>query len=166
MTPLEGQERRGFLVSAIYGIWGVIGAVLAVPAIVYLFFPKRVKPADEWTEAGMIDQLEPQVPSALVFRRNRTDGWKVTSEKVSAWAVKMGENRVVVFAPECTHLGCGYHWDDGKRQFVCPCHSSAFAADGRVLSGPAPRPLDRFDVRLEGGRIFLGRVRRSDGGAA
>jgi Rieske Fe-S protein len=35
--------------------------------------------------------------------------------------------------------------------------------DGKVVSGPAPRPLDRFDVRIQGKKLLLGRLRRSDG---
>ena len=41
----------------------------------------------------------------------------------------------------CTHLGCTVsHEGEG---FHCPCHGSAFKADGSNVSGPAPRPLRR-----------------------
>jgi nitrite reductase/ring-hydroxylating ferredoxin subunit len=48
----------------------------------------------------------------------------------------------------CTHLGCtvGYFQTDGR--FHCPCHGSIFAADGKVVHGPAPRPLEWFEVTL------------------
>jgi menaquinol-cytochrome c reductase iron-sulfur subunit len=70
--------------------------------------------------------------------------------------------QVVAFAPQCTHLGCAYHWDEKNQNFLCPCHTSTFALDGRVLEGPAPRPLDRYESRVENGRLLLGRVIRSD----
>ena len=47
----------------------------------------------------------------------------------------------------CTHLGCAYKpYGPPDRDFSlvhahCPCHGSVFARDGRVLGGPAPRPL-------------------------
>jgi Rieske Fe-S protein len=44
----------------------------------------------------------------------------------------------------CPHLGCSYAFDDGKQHFVCPCHGSEFALDGRVLHGPATSPLSRL----------------------
>jgi cytochrome b6-f complex iron-sulfur subunit len=53
----------------------------------------------------------------------------------------------------CTHLGCTVPWDPGLEQFACPCHSSAFDARGQVLRPPAPRPLDRFEVRIENGIV-------------
>ncbi len=48
----------------------------------------------------------------------------------------------------CTHLGCtvAYFQDDGR--FHCPCHGSVFSADGVVQHGPAPRPLQWFEVTL------------------
>jgi cytochrome b6-f complex iron-sulfur subunit len=48
----------------------------------------------------------------------------------------------------CTHLGCtvGYFQTDGR--FHCPCHGSVFAPDGKVEHGPAPRPLEWFEVTL------------------
>jgi nitrite reductase/ring-hydroxylating ferredoxin subunit len=33
----------------------------------------------------------------------------------------------------------------------CPCHGSVYAADGRVLSGPAPRSLDTLPMQVQGG---------------
>ena len=66
------------------------------------------------------------------------------------------DEEVVAFMPSCTHLGCGYHWDKSKDGFVCPCHDSLFAIDGSVVAGPAPRPLDRYQVRVEGKLLWLG----------
>lgn len=40
----------------------------------------------------------------------------------------------------CTHLGCVVQ--PAGEGFACPCHGSRFSADGAVLAGPAPRPLE------------------------
>ncbi len=157
----KASDRRTFFLSVIYGAWALIGAALGIPAFIYLFFPPRARKESEWTEAGNVAQLEPNVPEEIVFRRNRVDGWKIFSEKASAWVIKDSAGRISAFAPQCTHLGCAYHWEEQRQQFVCPCHSSSFARDGRVLSGPAPRPLDRFDVKLEGTKFLLGSVHKS-----
>jgi cytochrome b6-f complex iron-sulfur subunit len=48
----------------------------------------------------------------------------------------------------CTHLGCTVAYFQNDRRFHCPCHGSVFAADGAVQHGPAPRPLEWFEVTL------------------
>jgi cytochrome b6-f complex iron-sulfur subunit len=48
----------------------------------------------------------------------------------------------------CTHLGCTVKHFDSDNRFHCPCHGSVFAPDGSVVHGPAPRPLQWFEVTL------------------
>ena len=48
----------------------------------------------------------------------------------------------------CTHLGCGISWDQKKQQYLCPCHGGVFDRTGKVLAGPPPRAMDRFEARL------------------
>jgi menaquinol-cytochrome c reductase iron-sulfur subunit len=158
--------RRNVFVGAIYAIWAAIAVALGLPAAIYLFFPPKISNRNDWVEIGTVEGLAPNSPVEMVFRQNRTDGWKIVSEKSTAWVVKSANNSITAFGPQCTHLGCAYHWDERGKEFVCPCHSSMFALDGRVLSGPAPRPLDRYDVRLEGDKILLGPLRHVTGAKA
>lgn len=157
----EGTSRRNFYVVAIYGLWGAISAALGLPALIYLLFPPKAKKGEEWIEVGDITRLAPNSPVELTYRRTRVDGWKVTSEKSTAWVVKTADNQVTAFGPQCTHLGCAYHWDDGRDQFLCPCHTSLFAINGKVVSGPAPRPLDRYQTRIDGNKLLLGKLQES-----
>lgn len=55
----------------------------------------------------------------------------------------------------CTHLGCRVHWDPPGKRFVCPCHMGIFDADGKVVSGPPPAPLDRFEVVVVHGMLYV-----------
>ena len=48
----------------------------------------------------------------------------------------------------CTHLGCTPNWLEGEQKFKCPCHGSGFYKDGINFEGPAPRPLERYAIRL------------------
>lgn len=160
---IEGSAptRRGFCCGIIYFLGGLISAALGVPAAVYLFLPLRSRKESQWVDAGDLTQLEPRQPQELTFRRTRADGWKITSEKATAWVVRITDQEVVAFSPSCTHLGCAYHWDAQKNEFLCPCHGSVFGIDGKVLAGPAPRPLDRYDVKVENTRLWLGPVGKS-----
>ena len=55
----------------------------------------------------------------------------------------------------CTHLGCQVHWESSKNIFICPCHNAFFDTDGNTISGPAPKPLERYDVVLSNDNIFV-----------
>ncbi len=153
--------RRTFHLSFIYGLWGLITAALSVPAVAYLLFPPKRREDTGFVEAADLAQLALKQPEEVVFRRNKVDGWKISSEKDTAWVVRLSESEVVAFAPQCTHLGCAYHWDERRDHFVCPCHTSAFSIDGRVLTGPAPRALDRYETKVEGGKLLLGAVMKA-----
>ncbi len=57
----------------------------------------------------------------------------------------------VAFSGKCPHLGCGYKWRKHKvlgEVFLCPCHLSIYDASGKVLDGPAPRPLDPLPIQV------------------
>ena len=133
-------------------------AALGLPAAAYLLLPPKSKKKEVWVEAADISQLDAKSPEEVVFHRTRVDGWKVTSEKATAWVVKVSDREVVALAPQCTHLGCAYHWDEKNLNFLCPCHTSAFGKDGKVLSGPAPRALDRYQAKVENGKLYLGEI--------
>ena len=157
----DNGDRRSFFLTVIYGLWAAMAAALSIPAAVYLLLPPKLRKEQDWAEAGDIAKMAPNSPVEMVFRRNRVDGWRLLSEKSTAWAVKLDSGQVVAFAPQCTHLGCAYHWDDPKKQFLCPCHTSVFSIDGKVVSGPAPRPLDRFESKVQNNKLLLGEIHES-----
>jgi menaquinol-cytochrome c reductase iron-sulfur subunit len=160
---IQPPTRRGFYMAAIYAIWGAIAASLSAPALGYLFLPPKTRKDESWIDVGDITYITPNQQVEMVFHRNRDDGWKFVSEKLTAWVVKSPAGGVAAFGPQCTHLGCAHHWDESKTQFVCPCHNSVFGLDGQVTYGPAPRGLDRYETKLDGNKLLLGDLRQSQG---
>jgi menaquinol-cytochrome c reductase iron-sulfur subunit len=150
--------RRAFYIGFINGAMSLIGLALAVPAAIYLLFPPKLRKGREWVETADLSTIPVGSPTEIFFQRTSVDGWKVTNVKATAWVVKQPNNEVVAFSPQCTHLACSYHWDDGSHTFMCPCHNSVFSIDGKVLGGPAPRPLDRFKTKIAGGKLEIGPV--------
>ncbi len=150
------STRRAFYIGVINGVMGLIGLALAAPAAIYLLFPPKFRKGEEWVPAADLSSIPVGAPTEISFERTRADGWKVTKEKATAWVVKKPADNVLAFTPQCTHLGCAYHWDDPSHTFVCPCHTSSFSIDGQVLGGPAPRALDRYMTRIQNGKLEIG----------
>ncbi len=138
-----------------------MGAAIAGLGGVYLLTPARKQRNAGWVEAADASQLSTGVAEEVVFERRRSDGWRLTREKSSAWIVKKSEREIIAFAPGCTHLGCAFRYEADKKNFLCPCHVSEFSLDGKVLSGPAPRDLDRYEVKVDNGRVLLGEIRKA-----
>ncbi len=59
-----------------------------------------------------------------------------------------GQRQIYALRTVCTHLGCTPNWLEGEQKFKCPCHGSGFYKDGINFEGPAPRPLERYAIKV------------------
>jgi cytochrome b6-f complex iron-sulfur subunit len=89
------------------------------------------------------------------------------SEKFKAqfgvWVVNTefnGMPQIYALKTVCTHLGCTPNWLEAEQKFKCPCHGSGFYKDGINFEGPAPRPLERYAIRMaDDGQIEIDKSR-------
>ncbi|MFL5247652.1 MAG: ubiquinol-cytochrome c reductase iron-sulfur subunit [Myxococcales bacterium] len=119
------------------GVLGFLGSVL-YPVLRYL------KPLGAQTQNGPI-KLAGEDLAKL--------------EKEHSVIVRAGATRIVVFedsaqrlralSARCTHEGCTVQYVPGDSVIWCACHNGRFDLDGRVISGPPPRPLDKFSCTRE-----------------
>jgi menaquinol-cytochrome c reductase iron-sulfur subunit len=147
--------RRTFFRWVTTAAAGLIGIGLALPLIGYVISPALKRREQPWVEVGQAGDLPVGIPKQLDYVQTIQDGWMESRTQKAVWAVKQADGGVVVFSPICTHLGCGYRWDDGDRKFKCPCHGSVYNAEGMVLGGPAPRRLDVLPSKIEDGKLFV-----------
>lgn len=67
-----------------------------------------------------------------------------------------GQQQIVALKSVCTHLGCTPNWLEAEQKFKCPCHGSGFYKEGINFEGPAPRPLERYAIKLaDDGQIAI-----------
>lgn len=155
MNASEGKGRRTFLGWVTGVIAGVIGVTVGGSLVGYTILPALKRRQPEWNDVGKVESLQPGIPKEMACIHSIADGWQKTTTKKSLWVVKDNAGSVTVYSPICTHLGCGYRWEADQQQFHCPCHHSFFSLDGKVLSGPAPRPLDTLPTKIEKGRLLV-----------
>ncbi len=84
-------------------------------------------------------------------------------EEYGVWVVHgkyRGHLQIYALRTVCTHLGCITIWQESEGKFKCPCHGSGFYVDGINFEGPAPRPLERYAIRVaEDGQLEIDRSR-------
>jgi cytochrome b6-f complex iron-sulfur subunit len=117
--------------------------------------------------------LTPQKEAGGASSVTLTDAQKGELQNTGSLITRIGTDRVIVlkkkdgklaaFSAKCTHEGCTVQYVPADALIWCACHNGKFSLDGRVLSGPPPRPLAAFAVEAAaGGAVTISRT----GGAA
>lgn len=154
-APEENLSRRSFLKWTVAGLGALITGVLGGAGGGYFLSPLFRKREDGWIDIGRSADFLPGTPTKVEYVERKRDAWVTTERRSSAWVLTSNGHDFIVFDPRCTHLGCPYRWSADQKQFLCPCHNAVFAVDGAVVSGPPPRPLDRYSVKVVGGRLLI-----------
>ena len=102
----DGARRR-FFQWVIKASAGFIGLSLAVPFVGYLIGPALKRRSQQWVDVASTLEFTTGVPKQLEYVATVQDGYLETKTQKAVWAVKQGNGEVTVFAPMCTHLGCG-----------------------------------------------------------
>jgi menaquinol-cytochrome c reductase iron-sulfur subunit len=142
------MHRRRALVLFINTVTALITGGLAAVLGAFALRPSK-RDAGVWLRAGHLADLTPNVPVPRVLSVPRQDGWYRERARQTVFIVWDGDRNVHALSATCTHLGCQVQWDAESTRFRCPCHGGVFDAQGQVVDGPPPRPLDRVDARLD-----------------
>jgi len=156
-TPDDGggPTRRRFLAFASAALTSAIAAALGVPLVSALVGPALRRAKARLVRVGPASAVQAGPPVALHYADVEVEAYLREAVVRTVWAVRGADDRVTVFSPICTHLGCRFDWDGAQDHFHCPCHGSVFGPDGRVISGPAPRPLDTLPSEVRDGDLFV-----------
>jgi menaquinol-cytochrome c reductase iron-sulfur subunit len=153
--PAEKSRRRSFLEIAIWTISALVGLALSIPFLAALVGSAARRKEQEYAEVAALESLPLGRPVDVPFTQEFRDGFIRGKTVRRAWLVRTSASEVSAFSPLCPHLGCRFDWDARTAEFKCPCHASAYGLDGRVLAGPAPRPLDLLPIEIRQGRVFV-----------
>ena len=156
MQPKKKLGRQDFLKLSIAAVGATIGAGMGLPAVAYVVGPALKKDqAQNWIQLGAVSKIPLGEPTLFKFKIQTQTGWIVDEREISVYILTDDGREFAALSNICTHLGCRVRWIADNQQFFCPCHNAAFDKEGNILAGPPPRPLDRFEVKVEDGQLFI-----------
>jgi cytochrome b6-f complex iron-sulfur subunit len=139
------EDRRGFLQVILGSFMGLGMTSMAVTGGLWTLGMARFMFPNILTE--------PPSQFKVGFKENFAPGQVETKfvAQFGVWVVNWlynGQQQIYALRTVCTHLGCTPNWLEGEQKFKCPCHGSGFYKDGINFEGPAPRPLERYAIRV------------------
>ncbi|MFI1565190.1 FAD-dependent oxidoreductase [Streptomyces sp. NPDC020490] len=162
--PLHAGARHTYVATG-FGGWGMSGGIMAgrlLTALITgtpcewsgLYDPRRLltavreAPSFLRTQAEVAlhfvgDRLRP-APPVDVLPPGEGAVVRVDGDRLAVY--RDDDGRLHALSPRCTHLGCLVSFNSAERAWECPCHGSRFDTDGKVVEGPATRPLERREL--------------------
>ena len=139
-------DRRKFL-NTLLGLGGV-GGILSVfyPIFSFLIPPKTTEPKVNSVKAGMSAEFPPNSYKIIKFGRT------------PVILIKTEDNQYKALSASCTHLDCIVQYKNDTKQIWCACHNGIYDLNGRNISGPPPRPLEEYDVKIIKDEIVITKV--------
>jgi cytochrome b6-f complex iron-sulfur subunit len=139
------QERRNLLRWLLGG--GFTASIISFlyPAIKFMNPPAVPEASTNEVAAGKVQDLRPNAGKIVKFG-NRP-----------ALLVRVSETEWRAFSAVCTHLNCTVQYQDSTHQIWCACHNGFYDLNGKVVSGPPPKPLEQYTVHVRGDDLVISR---------
>jgi Rieske Fe-S protein len=165
LTPPE-PRRNFFTQLAAVVVGGVAGLVPLAVGLATFINPLRKSVKEKLEPSGSdqgfykvttLDSLT-ATPQAFKIIADRKDAWNAFPKDAigSVYLSRLEGDKVLAFNVTCPHAGCAVDWRSAKKAYHCPCHNSAFAADGsRAPESPSARDLDSLDVEIRDGAVWV-----------
>lgn len=135
--------RREFLNYVLGGGFLAFLTSSVYPLLRYLTPPQGSETAVSSVVAAKKGELLPN--SSKIFKFGDKPGLLVNTTR--------GE--LLAFTAVCTHLNCTVQYDPEAHLIWCPCHNGRFDLNGAVISGPPPRPLEKYVVNARGEDVVV-----------
>ena len=146
----EPDDSRREFMSIGFGLLAAASAVFTLACVKFMF-PNVLREPPSKFKVGLPDAF----PSGQIETKYKAQFavWVGNSEV-------NGQQQIYALKSVCTHLGCTPNWLESEQKYKCPCHGSGFYKDGINFEGPAPRPLERYAIRIaDDGQIEIDKSR-------
>jgi Rieske Fe-S protein len=152
----DTQTRRTFgqrlflLLTAAFG--SLAALAVAIPFFGYFLGALR-KRTSPWVDLGPVGKFPTNETRLATFDNPLRQPWDGITSNTGVYVRNLGENRFLIFAVNCAHLGCPVEWFPQSGLFMCPCHGGVYYENGARASGPPPRGLYECVWRVRDGRL-------------
>lgn len=149
--------RRRFIKAVLGAIVTAIAGIIGVPLAGFFALPGLRRSERRWLEVGLLSDFAEGEMRKVLAKPLAAQVWPYETPQVALYVLKHGGGKFTLFHIHCTHVGCPVQWNSQAGRFFSPCHGGVFDKDGRVLAGPPPRPLDRYEYKVDKGILYAGR---------
>jgi menaquinol-cytochrome c reductase iron-sulfur subunit len=149
------ESRRIFLMKLSMGVGGIAAFAVTIPVIGALLAPLLGKEDQNWVTVGADKDFKPGTVTLVTFQNPDPKAFAGVTANTASWLRKDLNNQFIAFAVNCSHLGCPVRWEADANLFMCPCHGGVYYHDGTVASGPPPRALSQYQVRIYKGMVQI-----------
>lgn len=133
--------RTKFLTGVALVTGGVMTAAILVPVVGFAAADALQEEHWQWVDVGALSDFPDGQTSSIAV-----SGPSAESDRRAY--LRRKDDSIIAIWNRCAHLGCPVAYSPGGDVYACPCHGGAYDSLGLVTSGPPPRPLDRFDVKI------------------
>jgi menaquinol-cytochrome c reductase iron-sulfur subunit len=145
--------RRQFLTRISIVLSSIGAALVAIPSVAFLLGLRKTPQV--WRTVGKLSDFKIGSTVNVSFQDSSPLSWSGVTAQTAAWLRRTSDQQFVAFSMNCTHLGCPVRWLSEANLFMCPCHGGVFYADGQVASGPPPKPLNQYPVRVDNDEVQI-----------
>ena len=142
------MQRRTLFKWLVVSASAVLGAIVAVPAVISALAPAARPREKRWHSLGALRQFPPGQVVQAVVRLPREDHPVDSMPGQAVYVWRPSESQFIVFSRTCTDLGCAVKYDAGSTFYYCPCHGGIFNSSGEPVAGPPKKPLYRYVTRV------------------
>jgi cytochrome b6-f complex iron-sulfur subunit len=158
-TKPSGPSRREFLRTWWLVSWAGIAATFTGASIAFLW-PNLRGGFGAQISVGSVDDITQGIADGggqmdYPAGRMHIVPYDSALDKTGQYAKVTNGAPFMALYQKCVHLGCRVPWCTTSQWFECPCHGSRYNQWGEYQFGPAPRGLDRFALRIEGGDVVV-----------
>jgi Rieske Fe-S protein len=177
---LPAYPRSKFLELSTLGLGAVITGIVTVPILGFAVIPAFVDQEPDDIDLGPLENFPEGTWIETTYLSNPEQGEvsRRTSYIRNNGELREGVPSFTIISNRCVHLGCPVQASGPRADqeetvqteageltltevtpaaFSCPCHGGAYDTEGNRTAGPPVRSLDRYEFKINGDRLVLGK---------